>query len=251
MQACRSLLLVAALALTLLVSAASAQVRDDVVGNLDVGASGASGAWVLESGTPEAVVVFLHGWRDVGTQTYLAWIDYLALNGTAVVFPRYQSPAGGDPRQTLPAMRSGILAGLHALGNPGVPVIVVGYDYGARLAFYYAANARRWGLPAPYAVDSIFPTRAPAGLPALPALPASTRVLLQVGADDTLAGRAAAADLWSGLAGHPAARKRYRVVASTHTLRAGHLAPLSYTAAAQATFWPSLDALLAQSVGAG
>jgi pimeloyl-ACP methyl ester carboxylesterase len=251
LQACRSLLLVAALALTLLTSAATAQVKDDVVGNLDVGAAGASGAWLLESGQPTAIVVFLHGWRDVGTQSYLPWLDYLALNGTAVIFPRYQSTAGGDPAATLPAMRAGITAGLKALRNPDLPVTVVGYDYGARLAFYYAANARRWGLPVPYAVDSVFPTKSPAGMPALPAIPASSRVLLQVGADDTVAGRAGAADLWRGLAGHSAARKRYRVVASTPALHADHRAPLVYSAASQATFWPSLDALLVQSVGAG
>ncbi len=246
---CRLLLLVAALALTVFASAATAQVRDDIVGVFDVGPSGAAGATVFESGAPTSVVIFLHGWKDVTLEHYLAWLDYLALNGTAVVFPRYQSPAGGDPAKTLPALRAGISAALARLQHPHVPVIVVGYDYGARLAFHYAANARRWGLPVPYAVDSIFPTQAPPGMPALPALPGSTRVLLQVGADDTVAGRAAAADLWT--AARPAAHKHYRVVTSTPTLRAGHRAPLVTTAAAQQTFWPPLDDFLFLAVQAG
>jgi len=128
-----------------------------------------------------------------------------------------------------------------------VPVIVVGYDYGARLAFYYAANAERWGLPAAFAVDSVFPSAAPAGLPGLSAIPAATRVLLQVGAGDAAAGPAAAADLWNGLQGHPSARKHYRVVHTT----AGHRAPLVDNAASHAAFWPPLDTLIDQADQAG
>ena len=251
MTTCRSVLALGLIALAFVVPSASGQTRDDIAFFQDVGPAGANGAWVLSAGPPNAVVVFVHGWRDVGTGPYFLWLEHLAFGGTASIVPRYQSPAGGSPARTLPALRAGIAAGLDALHNPKVPLLVVGYDYGARLAFYYAANAQRWGLPAPFAVDSIFPTKAPAGLPALGPIPAATRVLLQVGADDTVAGGTAAADLWSGLAGHSAARKHYRLVRSTAALPAGHHAPLADNAASRAAFWPSLDTLIERAVSPG
>ena len=237
---CRSLLALTLVALAIVVPSASGGSRADVVFFRDVGPAGANGAFLISSDSPSAVVVFLHGWRDVGTGPYYDWIQELAFSGPAVIFPRYQPAAGGSPAGTLPALRSGIEAGLAALRNPDVPLIVVGYDYGARLAFYYAANAKRWGLPVPFAVDSVFPSAARTGLPAIGAIPAATRVVLQVD------GASASADLWNGLKGHPVARKQLRLVKA-----AGHRAPLADTAATRATFWSPLDTLILQAVAAG
>ena len=231
------------LAVAIGVPAASARSHDDIVFFQSVGPAGANGAYVVGSSTPSSVVVFLHGWRDVGTGPYYDWLQYLAFSGSTVIFPRYQSAAGGSPAQTLTALRSGIEAGLATVRKKDLPVIVVGYDYGARLAFYYAANAARWGLPAPAAVDGIFPTAAPAGLPAGGAIPATTRVLLQLEPDE----RSAGADLWSRLASHPAARKAYRVVHAA----GGHHAPLVATQASRIAFWPSLDELIRQATPTG
>ena len=128
-------------------------------------------------------------------------------------------------------------------------MIVVGHDFGARLAYYYAADAERWDLPVAAAIDSIFPSAAPKGMPALPAIPGATRVLLQVGADDTVAGRPAAADLWNDLRGH--ARKQYRVVKSTAGFKAEHRAPAKDASGERAAFWPSLNALIEQSLSTG
>jgi len=239
----RSILALLLLALVIAAPSASARSHDDVIFFRDVGSPGANGAFVLSSDTPNAVVVFLHGWRDVGTGPYYDWLQSLAFSGAAVIFPRYQSSSGGSPAKTLPALRAGIEAGLATLRKPSVPVIVAGYDYGARLAFYYAANARRWGLPAPFAIDSIFPTTARTGLPALGAIPGATRVLLQLEANE----RPAASDLVHKLAGRAAARTHVRIVHAS----GGHRAPLADTAAARAAFWPSLDALLGQAVQTG
>jgi pimeloyl-ACP methyl ester carboxylesterase len=225
------------------VPAASARSHDDIVFFQSVGPAGANGAYVVGSSTPTAVVVFLHGWRDVGTGPYYNWLQYLAFSGDTVIFPRHQAAAGGSPAQTLPALRSGIEAGLATLRKKDLPLIVVGYDYGARLAFYYAANAVRWRLPAPSAIDSVFPSAAPVGLPAMGAIPDATRVLLQVEPDE----RAAGADLWSRLAKHPAAFKRYRVIPAA----GGHRAPLVDTRATQIAFWLSLDALIGQATPTG
>ena len=238
MSACRSLLALTLVALAIAVPSASGGSRADVIFFRDVGPAGANGAFLVSSDSPSAVVVFLHGWRDVGTGPYYDWIQEIAFGGPAVVFPRYQPAAGGSPAATLPALRSGIEAALAALRNPDVPLIVVGYDYGARLAFYYAANAKSWGLPVPFAVDSVFPSTARAGLPGLGGIPASTRVVLQVSANDTRA----AADLWSDLKGHSAARKQLRLVKA-----AGHRSPLADTAATRAAFWSPLDTLIAQA----
>ncbi len=231
-------------ALAIAVPGASAQSRDDgIVFFQDVGPAGANGAYVLSASTPTAVVVFLHGRHEVGTGPYFDWLQYVAVSGATVVFPRYQSSARDTPAKTLPALRAGIEAGLGTVRNRNLPVIVVGYDYGARLAFYYAANAQRWGLPVPSAIDSIFPTTAPAGLPALGAIPAATRVLFQVEADQ----RPAGADLWSRLSRHPAARKHYRVVGAS----VGHRAPLANSAVARDTFWAPLEALIELALPSG
>src|SRR5439155_23287957 len=136
-------------------------------------------------------------------------------------------------------------------GGPvrGVPVIVVGYSYGASLAFYLAASSARWGMPTPKAVVSIFPR--PGRLPgiALPPLARTTRVLLQVGEDDGAAAKAGAADLWRALARHPAARKRLVTVRSTTGLKANHGAPLRTTSAAVAAFWAPLDDVVFEARG--
>ena len=234
-------LLLAAVAVA--VPAASARSHDDVIFFQSVGPAGAGGAFVLGSSTPDAVVVFLHGWRDVTTGPYYNWIQYLAFSGDTVIFPRYQSASGGSPAATLPALRSGIEAGLGTIRRKNLPVILVGYDYGAWLAFYYAANAASWGLPEPSAIDGVYPSEPPAGLPALGAVPAATRVLVQ----GEPGKRVAVAELWKHLAGHPAATKQYRVVRAP----GGHRAPLVDTRATELAFWPALDALIGQATATG
>src|SRR5262249_37626170 len=117
--------------------------------------------------------------------------------------------------------------------------IVVGVGFGGSLAFSYAANAQRWGLPVPAAIDSIFPTtgRIPGGAATIPR---SMRVLVQVGDD----GRAAAGELRTYLASHPPSRKRFQTIRSRPGLRAIEEAPLQTTDAAVNTFWAPLDALI-------
>ena len=55
--------------------------------------------------------------------------------------------------------------GILHLHHPGLLIVVAGYSYGASLAFYYAADARRWRLPVPRAVDGIFPAGLIPGAP--------------------------------------------------------------------------------------
>ena len=85
-------------------------------------------------------------------------------------------------------------------------MIVVGYGYGATLAFYVAANSARWGLPIPKAVVSIFPRRGPFAGVELAPLARSTRVVLQVGDADTASAKSAANALWRAIERHPVTR---------------------------------------------
>ena len=121
--------------------------------------------------------------------------------------------------------------------------VVVGVGLGGSLAFYYAANAKRWGLPVPVALDSIFPTPGHvAGLP-LSRIPRATEVLVQVSGDRRAGEQAAAADL------RGPSRRIPRP--TTHSDRpfqpraqGDRDLTLRTTAAAEQTFWTPLDALI-------
>jgi hypothetical protein len=233
---------------------AAAAPSSDIVGITDLG-RGANETWVIAPGGARSIVVFLHERGDAIPQKYLSWLDALAGQDSAVVFPRYETGASHTPQQILRAVRAGVTAAeRHLAGLPvngfgggpikGVPVIIVGHGYGATLAFYVAAHSARWGLPVPSAVVGIFPRpgRFP-GLP-LPPLAPSTRVYLQVGDADTASAKDAAADLWRAVARHPVARKRLVTVHSRAGLRADRRAPLRLTPAAVTAFWEPLDQIV-------
>ena len=215
--------------------------------------SGAGEVWLLRPyGPARSIVVFGHGWKlfppshaHPWVGQFRPWFDHLVRGGSAVLFPRYQLGVGdvGGPA-TVSAYRRGLELGLLRLGSPRVPVIAAGYSYGASLAFAYAANARRWQLPQPWALDCIFPAEPIAGAQ-LAVIPRSVNVLVQVGADDVEAGRAGADALWRLLAAHPADGKRYQVISSRPGFLAEHAAPKRSDAAARRAFWLPLDALIA------
>jgi hypothetical protein len=216
---------------------------------------GAGEVWVVVPDRPvRSVVVFGHGWKLIPPSPayswvgqFRPWLDHLAADGSAVIFPRYQLGVG-DPQDATRVLdfATGIHTGYALLGRPKVPVVAVGYSFGASLAFYYGANAAAWRLPFPSAVQAIFPGGMIPGAP-LPRLDRSVRVLIQVGDADTEAGSAGADAFWSWLATHPSSRKRYQVVRSSPRLAATHAAPKSASAAAQSTFWAPLDRLITQA----
>ena len=115
--------------------------------------SGAAQVWIVwPTGRPRTIVVFGHGWKAAPPSfqhpwvgQFRPWLDHLAARGNIVVFPRYQ--LGGDTAgaRVAAAFRAGLTLAyrrLHAFLE--LPVAVVGYSYGASLAFTYAANARSW-----------------------------------------------------------------------------------------------------------
>ena len=215
--------------------------------------NGADQVWLLKPrGRIRNVVVFGHGWKNVppsATHPWIGqfrpWLEHLVRQGNAVLFPRYQLGTGdsqGPARAT--AYRKGLETGFARLGAPHVPVIVVGYSFGASLAYAYAANAHRWRLPQPSALDCVFPAGPIAGLP-LAQMPDAVRVLIQIGDRDTEAGASGANEFWKLLRSHPDAHKRYDIVRSTPTLIADHAAPKRSSTAAASAFWAPLDALIA------
>ena len=216
---------------------------------------GGGQVWVVVPDRPvRSVVVFGHGWKLAPPSSayswvgqFRPWLDHLAADGSAVIFPRYQLGVG-DPQDATRVLdfATGIHTGYALVGRPKVPVVAVGYSFGASLAFYYGANAAAWRLPLPSAVQAVFPGGMIADAP-LPRLNRSVRVLIQVGDADTQAGSAGAEAFWSWLATHPSSRKRYQVVRSSPPLAATHAAPKSASAAAQRTFWAPLDRLIAQA----
>jgi len=214
---------------------------------------GSSQVWLIRPGGPiRSVVVFGHGWKlhppsaaHPWVGQFRPWLDHLAEQGSAVVFPRYQLGTGDSQDAERAAdYRRGVALGLERLGHPAVPVIAVGYSYGASLAFSYAADSRSWSLPPPRAVDCVFPAGPVAGI-ALDPLPDSVRVLIQVGDRDTEAGRSGANAFWGLLGTHPASRKRFEIVSSGNGLIADHAAPKAADAAARRAFWAPLDTLVA------
>ncbi len=259
----RVTLAVAAVGVASFVPGAAGLPSSQIISEVDLG-HGAGEAWVyLPEGAPSCAVVFLHGAGDLTPGAYRAWLSYLALGKEcAVIYPRYQATAAVAPLSTasLRGLRAGVAAafaylrtarfGLYRDPLPEhFPVVVAGYASGGVLALYAAANAKRWGVPVPAAVDSIFPVegRIP-GVPLAP-LPPATRVLIQAGDRDKAGGRASARSLFESLASHPAGRKRLQVVHSTAGFAAVHNAPLQATTTAASIFWDPLDAFIDAATG--
>src|SRR3954452_15780678 len=250
---------VLALALVTVLLAAEAQPAagrgsSGIVGITNLG-SGERETWVfIANEPPECLVVFLHAAGRTVPAHYIGWLDYLAgAMSCAVIFPRYQLSA--TVPSSLAGFRAAVSAGVVHVRNArygferirartNLRTVVVGVGLGASLAFYYAANAKRWGLPEPVALDSIFPTRGRVpGLP-LARIPRATRVLVQVSGDGRAGEQAAAADLRRYLAPHPASHKRTQTVRSSPKLKATETSTLRTTAASAETFWTPLDALI-------
>jgi hypothetical protein len=259
----RVTLAVAAVGVASLAPHAVALPSSQSISVVDLG-QGAAEAWIyLPEGAPECAVVFLHGAGDLTPGPYRAWLSYLAIGKRcAVIYPRYQASAAASALSTasLRGLRAGVAAsftylrkarfGLYRDPIPKrFPVVVAGFASGGVLALYAAANAKRWGVPVPVAVDSIFPVdgRIP-GVPLTP-LAAGTRVLIQAGDRDKAGGRAAAKSLWQSLASHPAGTKRLQVVQSTAGFAAVHNAPLQATTTAASIFWDPLDTFIDAATG--
>lgn len=207
---------------------------------------GAQTAWVIRPRVdrPQPVVIFLHGWGATLPGTYEPWLQHLARQGNAVIYPRYQDSFLTPPAQVLANALAGIRLALRSIeARPG-GLVVAGHSAGGALAADYAAVARKARLPVPAAILSLYPGRTldrlQVGIPEIAApIPSGTRVVAMAGARDGVVGRAPARRI--------ARRGRGSFVLVRERGVADHLGPQRSTPAARRVFWRRLDALIARA----
>jgi pimeloyl-ACP methyl ester carboxylesterase len=209
---------------------------------------GADMVWVYRTREqPRSVVIFLHGLggpSEDRPDNHRPWLEHLARNGSAVLYPRYEVGATPD---VMVHVLNGVQAGMERLDVPNVPAVVIGYSRGGRLAIEYAAVASRYGR-APLAVLSVFPSGLAPEEPPVPldTLDPKLRLTIMVGDSDTVVGGEGARDALRRLraAGFPPERIKVIAVHSKGDFTADHLAPLQTTAAAKKAFWTPADRIV-------
>jgi alpha-beta hydrolase superfamily lysophospholipase len=205
--------------------------------------TGAAQVIVLPArGRPRAVVVYIHGWADL-SPAGKPWLVHLRQRGDTVVYPRYQVGEYDSTQATVAHLRAGLQRAFSERSLRGLPVLTVGYSWGAKLVFDYAVNARRWRVPVPRAVMSVFQPSLYYGGPPRGTLPPGTRVLLLSGDRDN---RAASWAYRSWLASYPTSLLQFRLVRSRGAWLASHDAPARSDGRARSIFWAPLDALVSR-----
>ena len=191
------------------------------------------------------VVLFLHGWGATRPSYYRPWLEHLAREGNAVIYPRYQDSVVEPPPQVLGNVLTGVRAALARIDEDPGSLVVAGHSAGGALAADYAVIARSVRLPVPRAVFSAYPgrrlPRLPFGIPELDPgrIPAATRMVALAGTDDRVVGTRPARRLVR-LAG---ARERSLVIVSDPAA-SDHLGPQRADATARREFWARLDRLI-------
>jgi acetyl esterase/lipase len=191
------------------------------------------------------VVLFLHGWGATEPRYYQPWLDHLAREGNAVIYPRFQESVAEPPPQVLGNVLAATRLALARVREKPGSLVVAGHSAGGALAADYAAIARTARMPAPVAVFSAYPGRRLQGLPfALPEIdprriPAATRLVALAGAHDQVVGRRPARRL-ERLAG----ARRKSLVVIDDPAASDHLGPQRADAAARRDFWAPLDRLI-------
>jgi pimeloyl-ACP methyl ester carboxylesterase len=202
--------------------------------------------WLFRpTGHVRAVVVFLHGLDDseLIPANHRAWLRHLALQGDAVVYPKYETVPGqfGANRH----IEDAVLAALDRLDVPKAPVVAIGYSRGGRLAVEWAAASRVFGRQ-PRAVMSIFPGSLNPRLEEridLRALDPATRIQILVGEADQ---RSGAQELLRRLreASFPPERIQAVLIESKKGFVADHFSVFQTSAAARAAFWARADRMV-------
>jgi acetyl esterase/lipase len=195
----------------------------------------------LEHDVP--IVLFLHGWGATEPRSYLPWLQHLAREGNAVIYPRYQDSFAEPPAQVLGNVVLGVRAALARIDEDPGSLVVAGHSAGGALAADYAAVAGSVGLPAPRAVFAAYPGRrfrgAGFGIPPAGEIPRGVAVLALRGADDRVVDPRAAREI--------GARGRLLVIRAAGAR--DHLAPQRDTPVSRREFWERLDATIDDARG--
>jgi acetyl esterase/lipase len=196
---------------------------------------------------PQSIVIFLHGLggpTEDRPDNHRPWLLHLARKGSAVIYPRYEV---GPMPDVMGHILNGVEAAMEGLGVPKIPVVVIGYSRGGRLAVEYAAVAARYRR-SPKAVLSVFPGGVSPDEPtiALGTLDTKLRITFMVGDKDTVVGGQGAHDLVRRLhdVGFPVSQLRLIAVHSKPNFTADHFAPLQTTKPARAAFWTPADRMV-------
>ena len=193
------------------------------------------------------VVLFLHGWGATRPRFYRPWLDHLAREGNAVIYPRYQDSFVDEPAEVLGNALAGTRMALAAIDEQPGSLVVAGHSAGGALAADYAAIARTGGLPEPVAVFSAYPgrtlSRVRVGIPEIDPsrIPSSTEVVALAGTNDRVVGQRVARRIARATGG--------RLVVVDDPRVSDHLGPQRADAASRRTFWARLDALIRRARG--
>jgi pimeloyl-ACP methyl ester carboxylesterase len=210
--------------------------------------SGANEVWFYGArGKPRSLVIFLHGYGGPTEETpvnHVPWLRHLAAEGNDVVYPRYEVGGSPDPYSNIDAAVS---EARKRLGEPHVPVVVIGYSRGGRIAVDYAAvRAARGAEPA--AVLSVFPgLNSPyEQLGPLGKLDARLKLEIMVGDADTGVGGVGARAVLARLkaAGFSPSQITLIIVRSKAPFVANHLSVMQTSPGAKAAFWKPADRLI-------
>ena len=130
-------------------------------------------------------MLFLHGWGGNEPRYYRPWLEHLAREGDAVIYPRYQDSVLEPPPQVLGNVLAGVRLALERIDEDPGSLVVAGHSAGGALAADYAAIARGARLPVPEAMFPVYPA---ARCRACLELPRSTRRGSRAAPDVALAG---------------------------------------------------------------
>jgi predicted alpha/beta-hydrolase family hydrolase len=211
---------------------------------------GPKGVWLFQpAGKPKNVVVYFHGQggpTEATPKNHRPWIDHLVSRGSIVVYPRWELNYEIDP--VVYALQ-GVQTAMKRVENADkLPVLALGYSRGGAMAVEYAAVAPGNDAPVPDQVISVFPAGQGNERRSidLSTLDPSTRLLIQIGTEDTVVDGAGARYLLGRLqrGGFPGENIKVDVVRSKIGFSSDHFAPLGTSALAQAAFWAPADRAL-------
>jgi len=213
--------------------------------------SGTTESWLyLPHGRkPRSIVLFFHGFGTTSPADHEPWLEHLAAEGNAVVYPRYMVNTDLDTHRLRDAI-VGVASGLRQLHAKHLPVEGIGYSMGGRLVVEYSAVARGLGLPVPSSILSIFPGQRGSDDPIinLATMPRTVNLTIMAGDHDQVVGDDGPRQLLRRLeaARYPARRLRVVIVHSKGSFVATHLSVFETSAAAKAAFWRPADAMISE-----
>jgi pimeloyl-ACP methyl ester carboxylesterase len=210
--------------------------------------TGANEVWFYAAkGELRSLVIFLHGYGGPTEETpknHVPWLQYLAVEGSDVIYPRYE--VGGSPNP-YPNIDAAVAEARPKLGKPHVPVIVIGYSRGGRIAIDYAAFRAASGHE-PVAVLAIFPSvhSQYERLGPLKKLDSKLKLAIMLGDKDRSVDGTGARVILARLelAGFPGGNIRLIGVRSKGNFVADHFSVMKTTPAAKAEIWKPADKLI-------